>query len=304
MRRAAAIDVGTNSVRLYVAELADGKRIEVERDLVITRMGEGVDASGSLGDDALRRTVEAVADYHRHARDAEADVVRIAATSAVRDSHDRDRFVAAVRDATGVVPEILTGEQEARCSFLGAVDELEGPGPFLVVDVGGGSTEFVRGSRTVEAWISLDVGSVRLTERHIRHDPPSEEELAGVGRDADAAVDQAKKAVGDGPANLVGLAGTATTLAAVSLGLRDYDRDRIHHAALGIDEIGRITAELGRMTNDQRRRLPVMPPGREDVIVAGAVILLRVMEGFGSSEMIVSESDLLDGLVLTLSGDA
>ncbi|MGH2785225.1 MAG: exopolyphosphatase, partial [Actinomycetota bacterium] len=152
MKRAAAIDVGTNSVRLYIADVTGERPAQIDRDLLITRMGERVDATGKLDDDALRRTVAAVAAYHQRARDAEADIVRIAATSAVRDSRDRDRFVAAVRAATGLVPEILTGEQEARYSFLGAAAELEGSGPFLVLDIGGGSTEFVRGTRTVEAW--------------------------------------------------------------------------------------------------------------------------------------------------------
>ena len=152
----------------------------------------------------------------------------------------------------------------------------------------------------MEAWVSLDVGSVRLTERHIEHDPPVREELEAVAADADQAVDEAKKRVGDGPATLVGLAGTITTIAAVSLGLAGYERDQIHHAVLQAAEINRITDRLGKMTNEERRTLPVMPPGREDVIVAGALILVRVMEGFGFDELTVSESDLLDGLVLSL----
>ena len=296
----AAIDVGTNSVRLLIADRTPDGLKEIERDLVITRMGEGVDAARKLADAALERTVRAIAGYHRRAKEAGAEIVRIAATSAVRDSNDRDRFVEAVRDATGQEPEILSGEQEAQVSFLGAVTELKESGPFLVLDIGGGSTEFVRGSRTAEAWVSLDVGSVRLTERHIKHDPPLEEELEAVAADADLAVEEARRRVGEGPATLVGLAGTITTIAAVSLGLEGYERDQIHHAVLQAAEIERITDQLGKMTNEERRTLPVMPPGREDVIVAGALILVRVMDGFGFDDLTVSESDLLDGLVLSL----
>ena len=299
MTRAAAIDVGTNTVRLLVADRTSEGLIDVERDLVITRMGEGVDTARKLADAALGRTVRAIADYHRRATDTGAEIVRIAATSAVRDSSDRQRFVDSVRDATGLAPEILTGEEEARLSFLGAVSDLDAGGPFLVLDVGGGSTEFVRGARDVEAWTSLDIGSVRYTERHIEHDPPTAEELAAMAADADRAVQDAKKAVGDGVGTLVGLAGTITTLTAVSLGLEGYDRERIHHATLSRHEIRRVTDLLARMTNDERRSHPVMPPGREDVIVAGAVILLRVMEGFGFDDVLVSEADLLDGLILS-----
>ncbi len=233
MSRTAAIDVGTNSVRLYVADVARDGVNPVERDLIITRLGEGVDASRVLGEEPLRRTVAAIASYHGRALASGAKHVRIAATSAVRDAANREAFLAAVRDATGVTPEVLTGEQEARTSFLGATSELEAGGPFLVLDVGGGSTEFVVGDRTVEAWTSVDIGSVRLTERHVRTDPPSPSELEAVKADADAAVDEAKAVVGSVPATLVGLAGTVTTIAAVALGLDGYDRDRIHHARWG-----------------------------------------------------------------------
>lgn len=299
MTRAAAIDVGTNSVRLLVADRTSDGLVEVERDLVITRMGEGVDAARKLADAALGRTVKAIAEYHHRATDAGAEHVRIAATSAVRDSEDRHRFEGAVREATGLTPEVLTGQQEAHLSFLGAVTGLESEGPFLVLDVGGGSTEFVRGTKTVDAWTSLDIGSVRLTERHIEHDPPTTAELGAIAADADRAVREAKTAVGGGTGTLVGLAGTITTLAAVSFGLDGYDRDRIHHATLSSKEIARLTDMLAGMTNDDRRKLPVMPPGREDVIVAGALITARVMEGFGYDEVLVSEADLLDGLILS-----
>ena len=304
MSRTAAIDVGTNSVRLYVAEVGRDGVNPVERDLIITRLGEGVDAARTLGEEPLRRTVAAIASYHDRALASGAQHVRIAATSAVRDAANREAFLAAVREATGVVPEVLSGEQEARTSFRGATSELHAGGPFLVLDVGGGSTEFVAGDRAVEAWTSVDIGSVRLTERHVRTDPPSPSELEAVKADADAAVHEAKAVVGSSQATLVGLAGTVTTIAAVALGLDGYDRDRIHHATLEFGDVRRVSEMLASIPVEQRRRLPAMPPGREDVIVAGAVIVVQVMDGFAFAELLVSEADILDGLVLRDPGDA
>ncbi len=248
--------------------------------------------------------MDAVAGYHRRALDAGAEHVRVAATSAVRDAGNRADFVSAVVDATGVTPEILTGEQEARLSFLGATHELVGGGPFLVLDVGGGSTEFVVGSSDVERWISLDIGSVRLTERHVRTDPPTVGELAALAADAAAEIERAKAVVGSTAERLVGLAGTVTTIAAVALDLEGYARDRIHHAELDADEVRRVYEMLAGSTVAQRRTLPAMPPGREDVIVAGASIVVQVMDMFGFSALMVSEADILDGLVLQNLGDA
>jgi exopolyphosphatase / guanosine-5'-triphosphate,3'-diphosphate pyrophosphatase len=298
MTRLAAIDVGTNSVRLYVADaVADGS-VGVDRDLVITRLGQGVDRDGRLAAVAMRRTLEAIARYHERATSLGAGRVRIAATSAVRDAANRDEFLGAVQDATGVRPEILTGDEEARLSFLGATSELGEGAPFLVLDIGGGSTEFVLGDREPEAWISIDVGSVRLTERHVRSDPPSAQELRAVAADADGAVERARGIVGSAARTLVGLAGTITTMAAVALGLKAYDRDAIHHARLSLERVREVDAMLASVDVDRRRALPAMPPGREDVIVAGSVILRRVMEGFDFDEVLVSEADILDGLVL------
>jgi exopolyphosphatase / guanosine-5'-triphosphate,3'-diphosphate pyrophosphatase len=304
MRRVAAIDVGTNSVRLYVAEVSpDGIRPLV-RDLVITRLGQGVDASGGLAEGPLRRTVEAIASYHRQAVAEGAEEVRIAATSAVRDAGNRDVFVSLVRDATDVVPEVLSGEQEAHLSFLGATSDLDAGGPFLVLDPGGGSTEFVVGDRTVDAWTSLDVGSVRLTERHVRSDPPTDAELASIEGDAREAARDARSLVGSSAVTLVGLAGTITTIAAIALGLEGYDRDRIHRARLAADEVRRVVKTLAASPIEDRRRLPAMPPGREDVIVAGGIIVVSVLDEFDFAELLVSEADLLDGLVLQSLGDA
>ena len=304
MSRVAAIDVGTNSVRLLVADRTPDGLTEIERDLVITRLGEGVDAARMLGEAALERTVGAIARYRERAVEAGARTVRIGATSAVRDAANRADFVRAVTEATGVRPEVLSGEEEARLSFHGAVNDLREKGPYLVLDVGGGSTEFVRGRRDVDAWISLDIGSVRLTERHVRNDPPTEDEVHALAREADEAVARAGEVVNGEGCTLVGLAGTVTTIAAISLGLERYERSAIHHHRLRAEDLGRISAMLARMPVESRKELPVMPPGREDVIVAGAVILERVLSGFDFPHLIVSESDILDGLVLTISGDA
>lgn len=301
MTRLAAIDVGTNSVRVYVAERDGGSWRELERDLVITRLGEGVDRTSRLGEEPLRRTLDAITRYHTRALELGAERIRIAATSAARDATNRDAFFDGVRAATGREAEVLTGEQEARASFLGATSQLIGGGPFLVLDIGGGSTEFVVGERDVDAWTSLDIGSVRLTERHVRHDPPAPAELVEVRAEAAQAVQEAQRAVGGSAQTLVGLAGTITTLAAISLGLEGYDRDAIHHAHLGRSDVEEVTDRLASMTSGERRDLPAMPAGREDVIVAGAEILLAVMEGFGFGEVVVSEADILDGLVLSIA---
>lgn len=297
MPRLAAIDVGTNSVRLLVADVSDGRLRSLERDLVLTRLGEGVDRDRFLGEEPLRRTLSAIERYHGRATAAGASRVRIAATSAVRDAANRDEFIERVRGATGVDPEVLSGEEEARLSFLGATSGLDHTGgPWMVLDIGGGSTEFVVGREAVESWVSIDVGSVRLTERHLRSDPPSDSELEAVRVDARRAVTEARSAVG--PARrLVGLAGTTTTVAAISLELPGYDRDAIHHAVLERDHVARVAAELAAMKTAERRTLPAMPPGREDVIVAGAEILVAVLDGFDFPEVLVSEEDILDGLV-------
>ena len=301
MTRLAAIDVGTNSVRLYIAEHHAGAHLEpVERDLVITRLGQDVDRTGVLGDEPLRRTLDAIGRYHARARDLGAASIRIAATSAVRDAANREAFFDGVRAATGLDAEVLSGNAEARLSFLGATSELSGGAPYLVLDIGGGSTEFVVGDRAPTAWISIDVGSVRLTERHVRSDPPTPDEIAAVEADADSAVARAREVVGESARTLVGLAGTITTMAALALELKTYDRNAIHHARIGLERVRAIDRMLTEATVAERKTMPVMPPGREDVIVAGSTILRRVMEGFGFGEVLVSEADILDGLVLDL----
>jgi exopolyphosphatase/guanosine-5'-triphosphate,3'-diphosphate pyrophosphatase len=299
--RIAVVDVGTNSTRLYVADASDAEVRDVSRELVITRLGEGVDAARRLGSRPIERTVRAVRDYVTAARRAGATHIRICATSAVRDAANREEFAAAVRRATGLEPAVLSGDEEARLGFLGATRELDAGGPFLVLDVGGGSTELARGGRDLDAWISLDIGSVRMTERCVRSDPPAAGELQALDAAVEAALEEADRRVAPGKAKtLVGLAGTITTVAAISLGLRRYDRRSIHHSRMSLVGVGKIAARLAEMTTPERAALPVMPPGREDVIVAGAMILQAVMRRFGFDEVLVSESDILDGILRSM----
>ena len=297
--RVGVVDVGTNSVRLLVAEGDANGLADIERELVITRLGEGVDRDRKLASKPLRRTAAAVAGYVEKARAQHADVIRIIATSAVRDAANRDDFMLAVKRATDLEVALLTGDQEAQLGFLGATIEVSEPSPYLVVDIGGGSTELVRGAEEAERFISLDIGSVRLTERHIDSDPPTDHEIEAVAKDADAHLETAWTALGsDGARTMIGLAGTITTVAAIALDLKDYDRDAIHHSRLTTSQIEEIRHQLTTMTSEERRSLPAMPKGREDVIVAGVVILERVMHRFGFDECLVSESDILDGVAI------
>jgi exopolyphosphatase/guanosine-5'-triphosphate,3'-diphosphate pyrophosphatase len=304
--RVAAIDQGTNSIRLLVVEpTLDGDPMELARDMVITRLGQGVDRTGRIDADALRRTVDVLARYCRRARALGAGRVRVAATSAVRDAENRDDFAAAVRAHAGSELEVISGEREAGLSFLGATLGLEPdlPSPYLVLDIGGGSTELVVGSRpgAAEHAISTRMGSVRLTERVVHRDPPAANEIAELTRIVGEVLADAQAAAPVGDARtLIAVAGTATTIQAIALGLDRYDPERIHRTWLARDDAERIQAELARMTTAQRTALPVMAPGRADVIVAGAAILTTVMRRFGFERTLVSETDILDGLAFEM----
>lgn len=301
-RRVAAIDCGTNTVRLLVMEHVGGGTSDVERDLVITRLGEGVDAQGRLGTEPLRRTVEAIAEFAARARALDADRIAICATSAVRDAANRAAFTDAVRTATGIAPEVLAGAEEARRSFRGALSATSTEGTFIVCDIGGGSTELVRGPRSgPEAWVSMQIGCVRMTERHLTADPPTRRQLAALIDDLDTEVDGGVAQIGDGAARFIGVAGTVTTLAALALGMTTYDRDQIHGSTLHRSDVTRIRDDLAAVpANERRRAHPVIQPGREDVLVAGATILERVMLRLQITSCVVSETDILDGIALGL----
>jgi exopolyphosphatase / guanosine-5'-triphosphate,3'-diphosphate pyrophosphatase len=328
-QRVAAIDAGTNSLRLLIADIdpARGELADVQRRMEIVRLGEGVDATGRLAPAALARTFAMLEEYAQAIAQSGAAAVRLVATSATRDASNAAEFASGVRRILAVDPEVITGLAEARLSFSGATAELApgappNPGqsgqpasagepgqpapPFLVVDIGGGSTEFVLGG--VEARtggdlsaISVDIGCVRLTERHLRGDPPTKEQIAAATGDIDAALRAVAEAIPVASANtLVGLAGSVTTLTAVALDLRVYDPARIHHARLSAGRVHEVTAGLLGMDHEHRAAITVIHPGRVDVIGAGALILDRVMEKFGFAEMVASEHDILDGIAWSI----
>jgi exopolyphosphatase/guanosine-5'-triphosphate,3'-diphosphate pyrophosphatase len=298
-RRVAALDLGTNSIRLLVGRLAQGEDQiqDLARDMVITRIGQGVDRTGRLAPDALNRTLRVLERYCRRARALRSERIHLAATSAVRDASNRGQLADAVLLLTGEPMEVLAGEEEAALSFLGATRGLEATPPYLVVDIGGGSTEFVVGDREPKASISTNMGSVRLTERLVTHDPPSFEELEAL----EAKIAEELSHVEDrlpvhDAQTLVAVAGTATTVQAIALALPEYDPERLHRSVLFRDEAERVFRLLADMTTEERRALPVMAPGREDVIPSGAAILVSVMRRWGFREAIVSETDILDGI--------
>ncbi len=302
MSRLAAIDVGTNTVRLLVASVDESRVTPVERDLEITRLGQGVDASRELDPRAVERTVEVVERFAGQARALGCNRVRIGATSAVRDARNEDDFLRAVEKATGVEPEVLDGVDEGRLSFLGATLGREG-GPFVVVDIGGGSTELVRGTGGAEAIWSADVGSVRLRERCLSSDPPTSGEVEGARSLVGAALVEAERHLGVlRDETLIGVAGTVTTLAALVLGLDSYDPDIVDGSFMSLGDVAAWTDRLLAMTVSEVRGLPSMHPGRADVIASGALILRELMDRWSFGQVVVSESDILTGLIADMAG--
>jgi exopolyphosphatase/guanosine-5'-triphosphate,3'-diphosphate pyrophosphatase len=296
--RFAVIDQGTNSARLLVVE-PDGRGglDELARDMVITRLGAGVDRTGRIAADALERTVTVLGRYARRARALHAGSIRVAATAAVRDAANREGLERAVLELAGSPLEVIEGEEEAGLSFLGAVRGLDAPVPFLVLDIGGGSTELVVGTERAGPAVSLQMGSVRLTERFVRHDPPLADELDAMRAFVLERLDESEAAVPIREARtLVAVAGTSTTVQAIALGLPFYDPEAIHRTWLPVADAARVLAELAEATTPERAALAVMAPGRADVIVAGALILVSVMRRFGFDRALVSETDILDGL--------
>ncbi|MFY9932227.1 MAG: Ppx/GppA phosphatase family protein [Streptosporangiaceae bacterium] len=306
--RVAAVDCGTNSLRLLLADVDPSRNelIDVDRRMEIVRLGEGVDRTGQLAPEALDRTMAVLRDYADAIARSGAGAVRMAATSATRDAANAAEFVHQVKEVLGVVPEVLTGDEEAMLSFTGATAELAAsrePQPFLVTDIGGGSTEFVLGrAGPPAAAISVNIGCVRLTERHLHGDPPTEAEIAAATADIDAALDTVSAAIAVREAKtLVGLAGSVTTVAAIALGLEAYDPARIHHARVSAADVHEVTASLLAQTRAARATIGVMHPGRVDVIGGGALVLDRIMTRFGFDEVLASEHDILDGMAWSLA---
>jgi exopolyphosphatase/guanosine-5'-triphosphate,3'-diphosphate pyrophosphatase len=300
--RVAAIDVGTNSTRLLVAEeAAPGGFRSVERRLTITRLGQGVDQRRVLSPDALRRTFATIADYAATCGELGVERLRVTGTSAVRDAHNREEFFDGVRRLTGTEPELLSGDDEARATFLGTLSDLDEKGFVLVVDIGGGSTELVVGKSEPERLLSMDIGCVRMHEKHLLSDPPSQDELAALREDVGAHLRHAKEELHvPAGARMIGVAGTVTQLAALKAGLLVYDPDVTHHMVLSHGDVRLTAKRLASLSYAQRRETPGLEPGRADVIVAGAEILLAIMEAFDAAEVLVSEKDILDGLILQL----
>jgi exopolyphosphatase/guanosine-5'-triphosphate,3'-diphosphate pyrophosphatase len=297
----AAIDCGTNSLRLLITE--QGR--DLVREMRIVRLGHGVDRTGRLDPAALERTRSALADYKRLIDGHGVTRVRMVATSATRDAENAGDFHDMVLATLGRPAEVITGEQEAALSFAGAVAGLphDDHRSYLVVDIGGGSTEFVRGTERVERSMSVDVGCVRMTERHLRSDPPSPVELDAAVGDISRAVGTALSYVDGAGQHLVGLAGSVTTIAGIALDLPRYDPDRIHHSVLTAAAVEEIAARLSTMDHAQRAAIPVMHPGRVDVIIAGALVLREVMRQTGATEITVSEHDILDGIAGSINAE-
>jgi exopolyphosphatase/guanosine-5'-triphosphate,3'-diphosphate pyrophosphatase len=305
MTRVAAFDCGTNSLRLLVADLdaATGTAEELVREMRVVRLGQGVDRTGRIAEASLQRVFAAVEDYMETVRQHDVRTIRFCATSAARDAENAEEFLTGIKQRTGVEPEVLDGDEEARVSFAGATRSLPPLAePLLVVDIGGGSTELILGNAdgTVRAAQSLDIGSVRLNERHLAGDPPSKEEVAAAVADIDAALDGCAVDPAEAGA-VIGVAGTVTTLAAAVLNLDGYDATVIHHSVLRPDAVQGAVARLLTMMVEQRKALPYMHPGRADVIAAGGLILDRVLRRTTVKSMLVSEHDILDGIAWSLA---
>ncbi len=299
----AAVDCGTNSIRLLIASAGPDGLVQIDRRMQIVRLGQGVDATGRFAPEALERVFKASDEYAELIRAAGVSRTRFVATSAARDVSNSDEFFAGIAERFGVQPEIISGAEEASLSFHGATGGLAAlavPGPYLVADIGGGSTELILGDASgVIAAESLNVGSVRMTERHIKADPSTAAELAAAGKDIDALLDSTSVPITSARA-LIGVAGTVTTVAAVVGKLVEYDSARIHHARISGPQLRETTYWLTRSTKAERVTNPAIHPGRVDVIGVGALILQRLYDRMAVGEVIVSEHDILDGVALSL----
>jgi exopolyphosphatase/guanosine-5'-triphosphate,3'-diphosphate pyrophosphatase len=300
--RVAAIDCGTNSIRLLIADVQDGQLVKVARTMKVVRLGEGVDKTGEFSKDALARTFLAIEGFAKIIAKHQPERIRFVATSASRDVSNRAEFADGIRERLNIELDVISGDEEARLSFLGATAELVNmatppTSPYLVVDIGGGSTEFVLGVNAPIGAISTDIGCVRMTERHLVSDPPTQEQIAQATADIDAAIAHAATVVDLTQAHsLIGLAGSVTTVAAIALELDTYDRKKIHGSRIGAARVHEVAMELLSMTRDQRAEIGSMHPGRIDVIGGGALVLDRILQKTGLPEVFVSEHDILDGI--------
>lgn len=302
MSRVAAIDCGTNSIRLLIADITGDNFKEVLRTMEIVRLGQGVDQNKAFHPDAIDRTLSAVRLFKDQIAGKGVEKIRFCATSATRDATNRNLFIDGVREILGIEVEVIPGEEEAELSFIGATKELrQSDAPFLVVDIGGGSTEFVFGNEKVDFAKSVNIGCVRMSERYLNTQPPSMAQIAQAIVDIDIAITQAAAVVPITTAKtLVAVAGTATTVAAAALELTDYDRHMIHLSRISASNVHKVAASFQSMNKDQIASLGFMHPGRVDVITAGSLVLSRIMAATGASEFVASESDILDGMAWSL----
>ena len=300
--RVAAIDCGTNSIRLLIADVDGTNFREIVREMEIVRLGQGVDKTGQFHPDAIARTLAAVDSYARTIAAKGVEKIRFCATSATRDATNRDLFINGVKERLGIEPEVIPGEVEAALSFQGATKDFnKTEGPFLVIDIGGGSTEFVFGTDKVEFAKSMNIGCVRMSERHFTGGEAEPGQIAEATADIDEAIAQAAKIVPIKDAKtLIAVAGTATTVAAAALDLPEYDRYSIHLSRISAEKTHAISKQFLAMSRDARAALGYMHPGRVDVIGAGALVLSRIMYATGASEFVASESDILDGMAWSL----
>lgn len=300
--RVAAIDCGTNSIRLLIADIDGGNFREITRLMEVVRLGQGVDKTGAFHPDAIARTLAAVDIYAAEIAKRGVEKIRFCATSATRDATNRDLFIDGVKERLGIEPEVIAGEVEAALSFAGATKDFDkSQGPFLVIDIGGGSTEFVFGTDSVEAARSMNIGCVRMTERHFTGDQPDPGQIASAIEDIDENIRQAAKSVPITEAKtVIMVAGTATTIAAAALDLPAYDRYAIHLSRISAERTHEISSQMLRETREQRAAHGYMHPGRVDVIGAGSLVLDRIMKATGATEFVASESDILDGMAWSL----
>lgn len=300
--RVAAIDCGTNSIRLLIADIDGNKSREITRQMEVVRLGQGVDKTGAFHPDAIARTLAAVDLYAAEIAKRGVEKIRFCATSATRDATNRALFIDGVKERLGIEPEVIAGEVEAALSFAGATKDFDkSQGPFLVIDIGGGSTEFVFGTDSVEAARSMNIGCVRMTERHFTGDQPDPGQIASAIEDIDENIRQAAKTVPITKAKtVIMVAGTATTVAAAALDLPAYDRYAIHLSRISAERTHQISTELLRETREERSAHGYMHPGRVDVIGAGSLVLDRIIIATGATEFVASESDILDGMAWSL----
>ena len=298
----AAIDCGTNAIRLLIARVDGDRMTDLAREMRTVRLGEGVDLTGEFSAAALDRTFTAAREYAELLETYNVKKLRFIATSASRDVSNRSEFSAGIREILGVEPQVISGNEEAELSYRGALSGLNVNGSVLVADIGGGSTEFVTaladGSLVSH---SLNIGCVRMTERHLHSDPPTQHEIASTVSDIDIQIEIIKKTIPIQPeTTFIGLAGSVTTVAAMALGLTEYDAEKIHGSYVSLKQVEAVTGELLSMTHQQRAALGFMHPGRVDVIGGGALVLRESMRLLGFDQVLVSEKDLLDGIVLSL----